>query len=275
MRLLAVLFLLCFGVFAEAAPQAEKWPRWEAHDEASTAAIDHGDWDRLLAEYVKPGSDGISRFAYGRVSAADKAVLAAYLARLQGLPISRYPRAGQRAYWINLYNARTVQLVVGKYPVASIRDIRLNGTLAARFFGGPWAANTLKVEGVELSLDDIEHRILRPIWRDARTHYAVNCASLGCPNLAPRAYTAERMEAMLDEGAAAYVNHPRGAVVEKGKLVVSSIYVWFREDFGGDDAGILAHLRRYASPAKQAELARFKSLGDNSDRYDWALNDAR
>lgn len=275
MRVLAVLFLLCFGVLAQAAPQAEKWPRWEAHDEASTAAIAHADWDRLLGEYVKPGSDGINRFAYGRVSAADKAVLAAYLARLQALPVSPYPRAEQRAYWINLYNARTVQLVIGKYPVASIRDIRLNGTLSARFFGGPWAAKTLKVEGVELSLDDIEHRILRPIWRDARTHYAVNCASLGCPNLSPRAYTAERMEAMLDEGARDYVNHPRGATVEKGRLVVSSIYVWFGEDFGGSDAGILAHLRRYATPAKLAELAPFKSLGDNSDRYDWALNDAR
>ncbi|MES2885401.1 MAG: DUF547 domain-containing protein [Pseudomonadota bacterium] len=275
MRVLTVFFLLCFSLFAQAAPQAEKWPRWEAHDEGSTAVIDHGDWDRLLGEYVKPGSDGINRVAYGRVSAADKAVLAAYLARLQGLAISGYTRGEQHAYWTNLYNAKTVQLVIGKYPVASIRDIRLNGTLAARFFGGPWAAKTLKVEGVELSLDDIEHRILRPIWRDARTHYAVNCASLGCPDLAPRAYTAERMEAMLDEGAKAYVNHPRGATVEKGRLVVSSIYVWFGEDFGGGDAGILAHLRRYAAPAKQAELAPFKSLGDNSDRYDWALNDAR
>ena len=275
MRFSAALLLLCLSAFAQAAPQAEKWPRWEAHDEASTAAIAHDDWDRLLTEYVKPGSDGINRFAYGRVSIADKAVLTAYLARLQGLPISRYPRAEQRAYWINLYNAKTVQLVIGKYPVASIRDIRLNGSLAARFFGGPWAAKTLKVEGVDLALDDIEHRILRPIWRDPRVHYAVNCASLGCPNLSIRAYAAERMEEMLDEGAKAYVNHPRGATVEKGQLVVSSIYVWFREDFGGDDTGILAHLRRYAAPSKQADLARFKSLGGNSDRYDWALNDAR
>ena len=273
---LAILFLLMgLSTWAQAAPKSEPWPRWQAHDETSTTRIDHADWDRLLGLMVKPGSDGINRVAYGRVSAADKAALAAYVERLQALPISRYARAEQRAYWINLYNAKTVQLVVEKYPIASIRDIRLGGSLAARFFGGPWAAKTLKVEGVALSLDDIEHRILRPIWRDPRTHYAVNCASLGCPNLASRAYTAANLETMLDEGARAYVNHPRAATVEQGRLVVSSIYLWFIEDFGGNDAGILAHLRRYASASKQAELSPFKVLGDNSDRYDWGLNDAR
>ncbi|MES2683116.1 MAG: DUF547 domain-containing protein [Pseudomonadota bacterium] len=275
MRLATLFLLMCLASWAQAAPKSEPWPRWQAHDETSTARIDHADWDRLLGMMVKPGSDGISRVAYGRVGAADKAALAAYVERLQSVPISRHARAEQRAYWINLYNAKTVQLVVQKYPVASIRDIRLGGSLAARFFGGPWAAKTLKVEGVELALDDIEHRILRPIWRDPRIHYAVNCASLGCPNLATRAYTAANMETMLDEGARAYINHPRAATVEQGRLVVSSIYLWFIEDFGGNDAGILAHLRRYASATKHAELAPFKSLGDNSDRYDWGLNDAR
>jgi len=275
MRLLCLLWMFCLSSAALAAPKAELWPRWQAHDEASTATIAHEAWDALLATQVRPDASGIHRVGYARFSAADKAALAAYIERLQALPISRYARTEQRAYWINLYNAKTVQLVVQHYPVASIRDIRLGGSLTARFFGGPWAAETLKVEGVALSLDDIEHRILRPIWRDPRTHYAVNCASLGCPNLATKAYTAERMEAMLDEGARAYVNHPRAATLERGKLVVSSIYVWFIDDFGGDEAGILAHLRRYAAPAKLAELAPFKSLGDNSDRYDWTLNDAR
>lgn len=273
---IAMLLLLCsMAAFAQAAPKAEPWPRWQAHDEASTATIAHDDWDRLLASYLKPAADGINRFGYGRISPADKAVLKAYLDRLQALPISRYARAEQRAYWINLYNARTIQLVVDRYPVSSIRDIRLGGSFSAQVFGGPWVAKTLKVEGVALSLDEVEHRILRPIWRDPRTHYAVNCASLGCPNLAAKAYTPVRMEAMLNEGAVAYVNHPRGATVEGGKLVVSSIYQWFIADFGGDDAGILTHLRQYAAPDKRAELARFKSLSGSGDRYDWALNDVR
>ncbi|MDO9452236.1 MAG: DUF547 domain-containing protein [Stagnimonas sp.] len=270
---LLLLFLVTCGVHA--APKADLWPRWQAHDDANAERIGHEEWDRLLAQYVKVGADGINRVAYSRISVADKAALAAYLQRLQSVPISRYARAEQRPYWINLYNAQTMQLVVDKYPVASIRDIRLGGGLLAQFFGGPWAAKTLKVEGTQVALDDVEHRILRPIWRDPRIHYAVNCASIGCPNLATQAYTAERTETLLDAGARAYVNHPRGAKVEGGKLVVSSIYVWFMEDFGGNDAGILAHLRQYAAPTKQMALAPFKSLGDNSDRYDWALNDAR
>lgn len=273
-RKLVYLLLIVAGS-AQAAPKSEPWPRWEKHDEANTTTIDHSAFDHWLSSYVKPGADGINRVAYSRVSAADKVVLTSYLDRLQALPISRYARAEQRAYWINLYNAKTLQLILGRYPIASIRDIRLNGSFAARVFGGPWAAQTLKVEGVNLALDDVEHRILRPIWRDSRTHYAVNCASLGCPNLAAHAYTAAAMEAMLDEGARAYANHPRAATVERGKLVVSSIYLWFIGDFGGNDAGILAHLRKYASAEKQAQVAPFKSLGDNSDRYDWGLNDAR
>lgn len=275
MRLASLLLLFLVTCGAHAAPKADLWPRWQAHDDANAESIGHEEWDRLLAQYVKVGADGINRVAYSRVSVADKTALAAYLQRLQAVPISRYSRAEQRPYWINLYNAQTMQLVVDKYPVASIRDIRLGGGLLAQFFGGPWAAKTLKVEGTELALDDVEHRILRPIWRDPRIHYAVNCASIGCPNLATQAYTAANTDALLDAGAKAYVNHPRGAKVEGGKLVVSSIYVWFAEDFGGNDAGILAHLRQYASPTKQMALAPFKSLGDNSDRYDWALNDAR
>lgn len=275
MRMFWWLGLLACSAVANAAPKADLWPRWQAHDATSTATVSYTEWDRLLGSYVVAGSDGVNRVAYSRFSAADKAALAAFVRRLEALPISRYAQPEQYAYWVNLYNAKTLQLVVERYPVSSIRDIKLGGGLAAQFFGGPWARNVLLVEGQKLSLDDIEHRILRPIWRDARTHYAVNCASIGCPNLARQAYTPARMQAMLDEGARAYVNHSRGATVEGGKLVVSSIYRWFINDFGGNDAGILAHLRRYASADTLAMLAPFKSLGDNGDRYDWALNDER
>lgn len=94
-----------------------------------------------------------------------------------------------------------------------------------------------------MSLDDIEHRILRPIWQDNRIHYALNCASLGCPNLAPVAYTAANTEALLERGAREYVNHPRGVSFEHGALVVSSLYLWFKADFGGGKDGIMRHIR--------------------------------
>ena len=150
----------------------------------------------------------------------------------------------------------------------SIRDIDISPGF---FADGPWGAKLLKVEGEEIALDDIEHRILRPIWKDPRTHYAVNCASLGCPNLAPHAYTAAFMEGLLDEGARAYVNHPRAAHVRDGLLEVSSIYKWFASDFGGE-SGVLAHLGRYANRELADELAAHKSV--DAYRYDWTLNDA-
>ncbi|MCB2100678.1 MAG: DUF547 domain-containing protein, partial [Rhodobacterales bacterium] len=203
-----------------------------------------------------------------RVTARDRARLSAYIERLAAARPAALNRAEQMAFWINLYNALTVRVVLDHYPVMSIRDIDISPGFLA---DGPWGAPLVAVDGTDVSLNDIEHRILRPLWRDPRVHYAVNCASLGCPDLAARPYAAGDLEARLDTAARAYVNHPRGAAVKDGRLVVSSIYVWFGGDFGGDD-GVLAHLRQYAEPALAGALAAVTAIGDH--RYDWGLNDA-
>src|SRR6185503_17839522 len=132
------------------------------------------------------------------------AALDAYVEKMQGVAIRTFCRPEQRAYWANLYNATTVKVVLDHYPVDSIMKINISPGLFAK---GPWKKKLLKVEGEEVSLDDVEHRILRPIWKDPRTHYSVNCASLGCPNLQPHAFTAATLDAMLDEAARGYVNH--------------------------------------------------------------------
>ena len=251
------------------APRADLWPRWQAHDANATSAVDHGPWTDLLSRYVSTGADGINRVAYGRWTGPDRNALDAYLARLAGTAISAMNRGEQFAYWVNLYNALTVRVILDHYPVASIRDIDVSPGL---FSSGPWGRTLITVEGEALTLDDIEHRILRPIWRDPRIHYAVNCAALGCPNLAPTAFTASGLNAMLDGAAAAYVNHVRGARVESGRLVVSSIYTWFEEDFAGSDAGVIAHLRRYAGPTLIASLNGVTRIADHD--YDWSLNGA-
>lgn len=254
---------------ARAAPKAQLWSRWEAHDPASRLAVDHGIWAALLRAYVSTAADGINRFAYGAVSGEDRQRLTAYLRALGDTPVSTLARPEQLAYWINLYNALTVQCVLEHYPVRSIRDIDISPGL---FASGPWGAKLVRVEGEDLSLDDIEHRILRPIWKDPRIHYAVNCASLGCPNLEPEPFSAAAMDRMLDAAALAYVNHPRGVSLTGRRLVVSSIYVWFKADFGDSDAGVLRHLKAYASPDLAMELDKRHRI-DGHD-YDWALNDA-
>jgi Protein of unknown function, DUF547 len=252
------------------APKARLWARWTAHDPGSAASVDHRPWDRFLKRYVAHGEDGENRVAYAKVSAQDRQALDAYVKRLAATPVSRLARSEQRAYWINLYNALTLQVVLAHYPVASIRDIDISPGL---FADGPWDKKLVTIEGAEVSLNDIEHRILRPIWRDPRLHYALNCASLGCPNLRRSAYTAANTEALLEAGARDYVNHRRGVSFDGPTLVVSSIYVWFEGDFGGNDAGVIAHLRRYAAPALKEMLAHATSIGRHA--YDWRLNDVK
>jgi hypothetical protein len=251
----------------QAAPKAELWARWQKHDPASGQTIEHGAWDRLLKQHVVIHPSGINRVRYQEIRPEDQKVLKNYLQSLQGISISSYNRKEQQAYWINLYNALTVDLILSRFPVASIRDVNISPGLLAR---GPWGAKLLTVEGEKLSLDDIEHRILRPIWKDERIHYAVNCASLGCPNLQPAAYTGENTEALLDKGAKEFINHPRGVALTGGKLKVSSIYVWFQEDFGGDAEGLMEHWRNYANPGLSGALEKYQ--GGLSHDYDWRLN---
>jgi hypothetical protein len=250
------------------APAKDLWPRWAAHDENSNARVEHAMFERLLSRYVVDDDAGVVRFAYARVAPEHRAVLRAYLAALSSTPITRHPRAEQLAYWINLYNAVTIDVVLSHYPVRSILDIDISPGLFAR---GPWGKKLVTVEGEALSLNDIEHRILRPIWHDARIHYGVNCASIGCPNLQRTAFTAATADRLLDEGAAAYVNHRRGAHSGNGGLVVSKIYDWYQEDFGGSERGVIAHLRRYADARLAPSLAATRI---ERYEYDWALNDA-
>lgn len=248
------------------APKADLWPRWAAHDSTSTVYIDHGDWTRFLRAYVKPDPAGLNRVDYRGVTAADRKSLTDYISRLSALPVSRYGRPEQLAYWINLYNALTVSQVLTHYPLKSIRDIS-----SGLFGGGPWDESLVEIEGEDVSLNDIEHRILRPIWKDPRIHYAVNCASVGCPNLLQSAFTAGTAEAMLEEAAKAYVNSPRGARIDANGLTVSSIYVWFQDDFGGTDASVITHLRRYAGASLRKNLTGRDSIDGHA--YDWSLNE--
>lgn len=244
---------------------------------ARTAAADpDAGLDALLGRYVLDHPDGVTRVRYAAWKAAtsDLRALEAWIAEAAGRRPSAMPREEAFAYWANLYNALTLKVVLDRYPVRSIRDIRSTGVpLDPKGWFGPWRTRLVTVEGRRMSLDDIEHETMRPTFRDARVHYAVNCASIGCPNIWPRAWRAATLDRELDAAAAAFVNHPRGVtVLADGRLRISSIYSWFREDFGGSEAGVVAHLRRHAAPALAARLGDRTAIAE--DAYDWALNDA-
>jgi len=251
--------------------------RFAQHAGGAAAVVDHSAWDQLLKTYVKVSSDGINRVDYKTFKSKGHKALKAYIGRLEAVKPQTLDRAEQFAFWANLYNAKTIDIILDNYPVKSIRDISIGegifGFLKSSVgAGGPWKAQVLKVDGQSLSLDNIEHEILRPVFKDPRVHYSVNCASIGCPNLMNGAFTGATLDAQLDAGARAYVNHPRGIDVKDGSVQASSIYNWFKSDFGGDDTGVLAHVRRYASSETAAKL-KGKSAID-SYAYDWRLNDA-
>lgn len=241
---------------------------------SASASADEATYDALLSRYVSASTDGVNRVDYARWAANqyDRAALDAYVAELEAQRPSTFGRDRAFAFWVNLYNAVTLQVVLERYPVRSIRDIRSEGTgLDPRGLIGPWRTRRLTVEGRRLSLDDIENTILRPTYNDPRVHYAINCASIGCPNLMARAWRAETLNVDLDAAARGYINHARGvSVALDGGVRVSSIYRWFREDFGASDAEVIAHLRRYAAPGLAARLESATRITGHG--YDWALN---
>ena len=259
-------------VYAEADPVLI--PAWDASDESNTVQIDHGAWQEILDGYLSIDDSGINRVDYAslKASEADNAELSDYLAYLQGLDPRHYSRLEQKAYWINFYNALTVRVVVDAYPVDSIREISESLLAVGGLIPiGPWGDVRASVAGLDLTLDDIEHGILRPIYRDNRIHYAVNCASIGCPNLLPAAYTAENMESQLEAGAREYVNHPRGVdFVDEDFIVISSIYDWWMADYGGSEDGVMEHLVRYADGELAERLRDFAGVVEYD--YDWNLN---
>ncbi|MEQ1755921.1 MAG: DUF547 domain-containing protein [Micropepsaceae bacterium] len=263
-----------FGVvglaFTTMASAAELDDYFKANNPASTVVIDHNAWSAFLGKYIVRSQDGINRVTYAKVAIADKQSLKQYIRNLQTVKVTSLKSDEQRAFWANLYNAVTIDVVLSHFPVKSIKDISLGGSL---FASGPWSKPLVTVEGKQLSLDNIEHDILRKVWHDPRVHYSVNCASIGCPNLMPVAFTGASLDTLLTQGAHDYINHPRGVRVAGTTVQLSKIYSWFVVDFGTNQAQLLSHLKKYAEPALKAQLDRVQSISGYD--YDWSINEAR
>ena len=239
-------------------------PVFQANNPNSPYSVDHSSWNQFLSRNLIRDGQGVTRVHYGQISGQDRQLLGSYLQRLQSTDIRTLNRNEQFAYWVNLYNARTVALVVDNYPVQSIQDIN-NG----KAFDQPGAVNVL---GRNLSLNDIESGIIRPVYNDPRIHYALNCGAYGCPNLAPTAYTSQNLNRRLNDAAYQYVNSDRAVRRTASGLQVSKIYDWYKEDFGGSDQGVITHIQRHANPSTLAKINGVTQIQDYY--YDWSLNDA-
>lgn len=194
-----------------------------------------------------------------------------------------WSRDQRLAFWINVYNAFTLRAIVDRYPIQSAR-FTLQPRNSIRQIDGVWTKLKWRAAGRTVTLDDIEHRIVRPEFQEARIHFAVNCASIGCPPLAAEPYRARTLDGQLDAAARTYLASPEGLRVDGDTLRVSSIFKWYGGDFvaqyaalvpGTRDAteravlgAIVKHAPAAAAKAARAGTARLRYLD-----YDWSLND--
>lgn len=265
-KLLWVVLLLCSSI-VHSAPKSELWDRWVGFSVDSDVKVDHQVLDEFLSKYTTEDSDGNRLIKYASVTGEEKDDLSDYIKRLAATNPGLLNRNEQFAFWVNLYNALTIQLILDNYPIESIAK------LGGFFSFGPWDKELVTIMGNELTLNDIEHRILRPIWKDNRIHYVVNCASLGCPNIGRKAFSAENRDGQLDAAAKEFINSSKGFRVSGDGLILSKIYQWYSDDFGDLDS-LMEHFSRYRDNLPlytKQELARLKV----SFEYNWLLNESK
>ncbi|PSU47893.1 DUF547 domain-containing protein [Photobacterium frigidiphilum] len=260
MRSLISIALLLFSTLTFAAPKAELWAYWQPSNNASSAQISHARWQQILDKFLITESKQ-TLFRYSAVTTNDKDNLDRYLRDLARIDPRQYSKNEQFAYWVNLYNALTVQLILDNYPIKSITK------LGGFFSFGPWDDTLITIADQQLTLNDIEHRILRPIWRDPRVHYAVNCASFGCPNLLDTAFNGQNKNTLLEQAATDFINSSKGVSITGNQVRLSSIYDWFSSDFG-NQSELQMHLNQY----RKGHNIQLNSV---SYGYDWSLNQAK
>ena len=196
---------------------------------------------------------------------------ATYLAQLGRVQAGSLARNEQLAYWINVYNAYTIQLLNSRKQRTSIRNINkvLGVTLKS-----PWAEPIVRADRRTLTLDDVEHEIIRKQFKDPRIHVALVCAAMGCPPLRSEAFTAERVDAQLDDQARRFLaQRAKNRVdVKSGTVHGSPIFTWYRDDFGGTLEGVGAFWAKYLPAGPEQALVRSGKFTWVDTEYDWRIN---
>ena len=266
-QIVVLLTLLFTTNLAFASFHKNMWPQWGVHNPLSQASISHDEWQEFLTRHVITNQEGINLIDYPHLTEADLEALNLYITHMSQIHLENYNRNEQLAFWINLYNALTVQILADYYPVDSIQEISISPGL---FNTGPWGAKLITMGSTQFSLDDIQNHIIRPIWNDPRTHYALNNATIGAANLNKQAFQGIIINDQLNQAAQEYINSLRGLQIIDGKLILSKIYNWYSDDFGGKDSLLIQHLYVYANKPLRNQLQNIQSV--NSYIYNWHLN---
>ncbi len=223
--------------------------------------VEHSIWDSLLQKHVT--EEGLVDY---QGFMQDSARLNEYLQLLsKHHPNDKnWSRDERLAYWINAYNAFTVQLILRNYPVGSIKDIK-NGI---PFVNTVWDIKFINIEERTYDLNNIEHGIIRPKFEEPRIHFALNCAARSCPKLQDFAYTADQLDQQLDQSAREFINTEEKNVLGEDRVKVSKLFDWYGGDFKEDGRSIVDYLNQYAAGIEINEDAEVDYM-----EYSWALND--
>ncbi len=230
------------------------------HPLASTGTtVDNSLYGELLKKYVRDGKVDYAGFK------TEEAKLDRYLKILENVDSEKLSRNEQFAFYTNAYNAWTIQLILGAYPgVTSIKDL---GSLLK----SPWKKKIVRIDRKVISLDHVEHEILRPRYKDPRVHFAINCAAKSCPPLRPEPFDGNILDRQLDESTRSFINDPQSYRLDDGELYVSRIFKWFSEDFNDD---VFAFFLKYATGNLKKKLgAKSGRINIKYLEYDWSLNE--
>ncbi len=224
----------------------------------ASVTVDNSVYAELLKKYVKEGVVDYQGFKNEETN------LDQYLKVLEKTDSSKLSHNEQFAFYINAYNAWTIKLILSGYP--GVKSIKEFGSI----FKSPWKKKLARIDGDMVTLDHIEHGILRPNYKDPLVHFAINCASKGCPPLRSEPYRGDVLDQQLDEMARAFINDPRHNRLEGKKLYVSSIFKWFKEDFNDD---IVGFFQEYAQGDLKKKLdSSREEIKVEYLSYDWSLN---
>ncbi len=264
-----LILLLSLNLF----PSGNSNKQYNLSSTQTKIAFDHNHqaWNEILKNYVVPGK--ISTLFKYKALKANVSLLNSYLKHLESVSDSDFQKFNKKqklSFWINAYNAYTVKLIINHYPLKSIKDIKGEGG----FLGvgaSPWKIKFIKLLGKMLSLDNVEHDIIRKDFDEPRIHFAVNCASMGCPSLSNKAFSAKDLDKHLEDVSNAFINN-----LQKNKFdlksktfYASKIFKWYGSDFNkkfGSYKKFIKTLRPELS-----DLEQFKVIWNN---YGWNLNES-
>lgn len=286
-RIAAILGVAAAGAIACAIGACGSQVQAFAPPSAPVTAIEHTGYQSLLDKYV--GANGKVDYGKWKDDPKDVAALDDYLSKLTNATPDSRPdlfktQTDKLSYWINLYNAIVLREIIRRWPLASVTDVRVNATSFIKTGKGFFYDLEFVIGGQRMNLYDVENKIVRAQFKDARIHFAINCGSTSCPLLRKDAFDPEKLEGQLQEASTTFVNDGKNVVVDdaKKRVVMSKIFDWYKDDFvafatqraGTKDASVVDFALLYAKEPLKKKLEAAKAARYDVDflDYDWNVN---